>query len=99
LQACAEIAPNSFDSNLKEFGVSVKPEDKLYFNEITKLASDCGLPAETVKLTPNYKCDAGTQVVQVVSTATYGAYAPGGFMHAVLCVVTLMASSLGMEKY
>jgi hypothetical protein len=34
-----------------------------------------------------------------VSFATHDAYVPGGFIHAVLCVVTLLASSLGMEKY
>ena len=33
------------------------------------------------------------------SAAAHGAYVPDGFMHVVLCVVTLMVSSLGMEKY
>jgi hypothetical protein len=33
------------------------------------------------------------------STAVHGAYVPGGFMHAVIWVVTLVASSLGLEKY
>jgi hypothetical protein len=39
---------------LKEFGKSAK--DLTFFNEFTKTASDCGLPADTVKLTPNYMC-------------------------------------------
>jgi hypothetical protein len=44
---------------LKEFGLTAK--DVMYFNEFTKTASNCGLPADTVKLTPNYMCTkAGT---------------------------------------
>jgi hypothetical protein len=38
-------------------------------------------------------------VVNPRVTASHGAYVSAGFMHVVLCVVTLMISSLGVEKY
>jgi hypothetical protein len=55
------------------------------YQYLISAATQCGHPASTVKLTPSF--------------ATHGAYVPGGFIHAVLCVVTLMVSSLGMKKY
>ena len=98
-------------------------KDQMNVNYFQTLASSCGLPAGTVKLTPNTSADLNSfcitvttssptatpsciaattpspTAIKVGSTAAHSVYLPGGFTHAVLCVVTLMASSLGMEKY
>jgi hypothetical protein len=67
-------------------------------HRLTPLHFHQGLPASIA--------DSATVVAPVqyasklaFSTAVHGAYVPGGFMHAVICVGALMASSLGFEKY
>jgi hypothetical protein len=69
---------------------SFPPE--LSYEPLTTTATQCGFAASIVKM---------TKVTPVVRTsfATHGAYVQDGFIHAVLSVVTVMVSSLGMEKY
>ena len=69
----------------ESYGTKVPPD--LNYESLKTRATQCGHATSIVTMTSRS------------SFATHGAYVPGGFIHAVLCVVTLMVSSLGMEKY
>jgi hypothetical protein len=69
---------------------------ELSYEYLIRAATQCGHAESIVKMT---KATSISAQQGRTAFATHGAYVPGGFIQAVLCVVTLMVSSLGMEKY